>query len=129
MKKKTKKLNFIIPLVIYPFDVMVSIGETHEELNKRLKRYDISLDQEESDHFDRTSLQGRTILFPTGQTILRLKKVPETPFEYGVLAHEIFHAATFILHRVGIKLELQTSDEAYSYLIGYLTAEIYIKIF
>lgn len=31
---KKKSLNFIVPLVIYPFDVMVSIAETEGQLEK-----------------------------------------------------------------------------------------------
>ena len=35
------KLNIIIPLVIYPFDVMVSIGQTDKELSLELLKYGI----------------------------------------------------------------------------------------
>ena len=37
-------MNFIIPLVIYPFDVMFSLGETDERLTKQFKKYNIELD-------------------------------------------------------------------------------------
>ena len=37
------KKNFIIPLVVYPFDVMVSIGESNEEITSRLEALNISL--------------------------------------------------------------------------------------
>ena len=38
---KSKSKNFIIPLVVYPFDVMVSLGETDEQLKKALSKYNV----------------------------------------------------------------------------------------
>lgn len=127
-KKDNRKLNFIIPLVVYPRDIMVSFGETHDEVNKHLSKYNIELDEDERNHFDRSVCLGRTILFPTNQTLIRMKRIPGTTQEFGTLAHEIFHAASFILGRMGMPLQLEVSDEAYAYLIGYLTEEIYNKI-
>lgn len=53
--------------------------------------------------------------------------MPKSVTDYGTLAHEIFHAVTFILTRIGMSLTNE-SDEAYAYLIGYLTKEIYKHI-
>ena len=122
-KKQSRKrsLNVIIPLVVYPFDVMVSFGQTDEQLKRQLIRFGVEWDQ--IFEMGETTM-GRTTLTPGNTTVLRLQKIPESCLEYGFLAHEIFHAVTFLLERIGMTLT-STSDEAYAYLIGYLTTEIY----
>jgi hypothetical protein len=122
-KMKKKKLNFIIPLIIYPFDVMVSLGQSDKELESELLKYDI-----EWDDIIKCIGKGRFVLFPNNQSLIRLSICPKTNEDYGVLHHEIFHCTTMILDRIGMKFILQKSDEAYAYLIGYLTTEIYKKI-
>ena len=71
---------------------------------------------------------GRYCLFKSGQSLIRIKGKPKTPEEFGTLQHEIFHIAASLLWRIGMKLKVKSSDEAYAYLIGYLTTEIYKKI-
>ena len=36
--KNRKRLNFVLPLVIYPFDIMISFGETDQEIMSALKK-------------------------------------------------------------------------------------------
>lgn len=62
-----------------------------------------------------------------GQTIVRLPKRPVTPVEFGTLSHEIFHAVDYIFRRIGMKLGAD-SDEAYAYLIGYVTEQFWKEI-
>lgn len=112
---------------IYPFDVMVSIGESNKQLVKSLKRYEGSLMERDYELCKYTSAhaQGRACMFTNNASFLRIRKLPKTPKEFGSLAHEIFHVATFIMDRIGMKLEVMVSDEAYAYLISYLTERIY----
>ena len=124
--KKNKAINFIIPLVVYPFDLMVSINETDVQLESILDKYFINEDTLWKWH--NATAVGRFCLFSTNQGLIRLRHYPTTPFDYGCLQHEIFHYVTHILDRMGIKLVLLKSDEAYSYLVGYITQEIYKKI-
>lgn len=121
MSKKSK--NFIVPLVIYPFDIMVSFCQTDEELKKQLQK----VGSEWDDKMKCVGM-GSFCMNDKNQSVIRLWNYPETCEQYGVLQHEIFHAVTFILDRMGMKLELFTSDEAYSYLIGYLITIIYSNI-
>lgn len=119
--------NFIIKLDVYPFDIMVSIGEPDDILFKKLKKCGVGesdLDMASYDDIGR----AKYCLFGSGQSLIRLKKKPRTPEDYGTLQHEIFHCATSILWRIGMKLKMKTSDEAYAYLIGYLTKTIYEKL-
>lgn len=126
MKKKSKSLNVIIPLVVYPFDVMFSFGETDEQVVTRLNKYGIDTTDNKGWTFEETT-RGRCIIFEGNQTLIRLLEYPETVEHYGCLQHEIFHAAHFIMRKMGFKLKV-SSGEAYAYLIGYLTEQIYKKI-
>lgn len=115
---------FIIDLVIYPFDLMISIGETDDQLIKRFKKLNIEFDDELK--FEENG-RGRTGLLESGQGIIRLKKHPRTNEDYGTLQHEIFHYVQFLMDRFKMPLNMDTC-EAYAYLIGYLTTEIYKKL-
>lgn len=129
LKKNKKNINFIIPLILYPFDVMISIGQDDNELEKVLNKIsNLTEDDIYACKYPSIFVKGRAVMFTTNASIIRLKKLPETSEEYGILAHEIFHIVTFIMNRVGMKLKLLVSDEAYAYLIGYLTTEIYKQI-
>lgn len=119
-----KSKNFLVKLVIYPFDVMVSLGETDKELKKSLNKYeDAEWDEDMICYGD-----GRAIITENNHSIIRLKKYPVTNEDYSYLQHEIFHIVTFIMDRIGVKFKLLTSDETYAYLIQFLTKEIYNKI-
>lgn len=50
----------------------------------------------------------------------------KNPDHMGTLAHEIFHAADLILREKGLRLD-DSSDEAWAYLIGYITKQFYSK--
>lgn len=119
---------FIIPLVVYPFDVMVSIDEPDHILLKRLIKYGNT--QEECSELlnMRETSQGRTVMLPSNQTVIRLKTQLKKYDMISTMNHEVFHATTFIMHTIGVRFELFKSDEAYAYLIGYLTREISKRI-
>lgn len=124
MKQKSK--NFIIPLVVYPFDVMVSLGETDVEVVNRLNKFGIDTSDNSMWNFEENGI-GRCIIFPTNQLLLRLAHYPISNEDFGTLQHEIFHAVHFLMRKLRMKLNMK-NDEAYAYLIGYLTTEIYEKI-
>lgn len=120
---KSKSINFIIPLVVYPLDLMVSLGETDKQLKKALAKTQTEWD----DNMTITGT-GRFIMNDDWTSIIRTKVFPETPAHFGILQHEIFHAVTNMLDRIGMKFIPLKSDEAYSYLIEYLTVQIYTKM-
>jgi hypothetical protein len=137
MKKKVAKprsLNFVIPLVIYPFDIMVSIGETDEAFQKAIRRHmppnclkDLETDPGILNLGNTTD--GRTINFSTGhQTVIRLKHWPDVVRWQGILSHEVFHACSFVLWRMGIPLEIEKTDEVYAYLIDHVNTDIYKRL-
>lgn len=118
--------NFIIPLVIYPFDVMVSVAESEEALEKTLDKYLIDTG-DVIWKWDNGTATGRCCIFSTNQGLIRLRVIPTTNDHYASLQHEIFHYVMHICKRIGMTWTPK-SDEAYSYLIGYLTKEIYNKL-
>lgn len=126
MKRRDKSLNFIVPLVIYPFEVMVSFGQTDEELLRVLDKFKI--DHSKNYLFSSPSSGGTAKMFSSGQMLLRLRHLPGSTFDYGVLQHEIFHIVCFTMDRVGIHYDIEKSDEAFAYLIQFLTQQIYNKL-
>lgn len=118
--KKTKGKNFIIPLVVYPFDIMVSIGETDDQLKTSFGKYVDNFDF--GNYFDIPNRKANCLMFEGGQTIIRFKEWQYT--EMSTVSHEIFHAVTFIMNRIGMPLD-EKNDEAWAYLIGYVTQEFY----
>ncbi len=120
-----KSKNFIIPLVVYPFDLMVSVGESDAKLKQTLSEVGI----ENEDHmwtFGHTT-KGRFCLFESNHGLIRIGAKPITPEDYSNLQHEIFHYAMHVFDRIGMKWTPE-ADEAYSYMIGYLTKEIYTRL-
>lgn len=119
-----KSKNFIIPYVIYPFDIMFSFGETDIQLYSKLKREGIT-DFSDCDIGGIT--KARTVMFKEGPTLIRMRHIPKSPEDFGHLQHEIFHAVDFLFMRISIEL-CDKSGEAYAYLIQYLTEQVYKRI-
>lgn len=128
MGRSRKKIHFIIPLIIYPFDVVVIMNHTNKEVRKILKKSTHLNDEDiELAMFKNETVRGRAALFSNNQTMIRLKNIPSNTKDYGVLQHEIYHVVNYIMNNIGMKLKIGTSDEAYAYLTGYLTEKIYDK--
>lgn len=112
----------IIPIEIYSRDVMVHFG-CRKKLRRELAKH-FSKDETGNivGHFTDVSL-GKTVILSGGQIILFMPQPPKSATDYAVLQHEIFHVAFFVLEKAGIVLN-DTCDEAYSYLIQFLTKRI-----
>lgn len=123
-----KSYYFIITLDIYPFDIMVSVEEKDKVLLERLKGLSVSTDEEFGDaEFLDEMTNARSIMFSSGQTVIRLKNRPKYEM-IPIISHEAFHATTFIMERIGMELKNQVSDEAYAYLLAYIVKEICTKM-
>jgi hypothetical protein len=110
---------------------MFSLGESKKQLRKTLKErlhedaFKIAYDDDFLDAFDPNSKQAGQTLFIKGhrQTIIRLCKTPSR----GVVAHEIFHAVEMIMRFLRMPLTPE-NDEAYAYMIGYITDKFYEQV-
>lgn len=119
-------MNFVIRLIPYSFDLMVSIDQTDKQLHTNLKRYGVEWDDSLSMSPTNT---GKAVMLPSNHVIVRIKKKHRNKYRVmAVVAHESFHAATFILDQLGFKFMLEVSDEAYAYLLDYIAGEIYKKL-
>lgn len=121
-------MNFIIKNPIYPFDIMVSIDETDNELIDKLTKSKFKYEDLKDYLPMQNNVKGRCIKTPDNQIIIRLKTLPNKPEFYGVIAHESFHATSFIMSMVGIQFDLEYSEEAYTYMLQFIISEIYKKI-
>lgn len=122
-----KPLNFIVPLVIYPFDVMVSVDQTDEQLMKILRKHGEDEQSCEKLLNQPDTCPGRAVLLASNRTVIRLRRQRSKAKFAGIIAHEVFHAVTFIFDRIGITFDLDKCDEAYAYAIMYLAEKIHEK--
>jgi len=128
--KKAKSFNFIIPLVVYPFDCMVSLNENWDKFGVSVTKKwgaEILDDFTKSSH---ATSEGLSYVYTSDSMLCCMIKIHNFKKDaqgYSDLQHEIFHATEFILRKCGMELN-SNSHEAYAYLCGYLTKEIYKKI-
>jgi hypothetical protein len=108
----------VIPLDIYGHDIVVSIGQTDEDL------YEIIKDDVSKKDFDKHMINQKAIAtthkLRNGGIIIRFK---DDIYNEGIVAHEAFHAIVFLFKKIGIDFCYE-SEEAYAYLLEYLTNEI-----
>ncbi len=116
--------GFVVNLQVYPFDILVWFGST-DSMGKWLKKYLAKEDVEAL--LSHEFRKGKCAMLPTGQTVLWLPRVPQDAGDMATLSHEIFHAVCFILDKIGMRLD-DSSEEAYAYLIQYVSKQIYQKI-
>jgi hypothetical protein len=124
MAKKKKGKYFIVPLHIYPFDVLVSVGQTDKEFEKLLSKYGVLNDFKYQ--MDNTTRVGKFVMFGDSRVVLRFKYYPTTPKIIATVSHESQHAVFAMFDVIGIKFS-QESEESYTYTTGYLVEEILKK--
>lgn len=121
--KKQKSDNFIINLTLFPYDVMVSLGQTDDEFKDSLNIFDgLEWDDEM-----KTSGPAKYFMLSGNQSVIRLRDYPTTNTCYGYIQHEIFHCVMAILAKMGVTCT-DSSEEVYAYMTEYLTEQIYDRI-
>lgn len=131
--RKAKKCFTVIDVPIYQGWVIVSINQTDEEFVKSYMKArgitDKTAAQVACSYVNRDSENelGKTAHLH-GNCMIRVYDELKSPLQYNTLVHELLHATDFVLDYRGLKL-VDGSDEAYTYLIGYLmekTMEAYL---
>lgn len=116
----------IIKIDLYNTDIMVYFGQFRgllDKLRELIPNEDFEKAKELFGEVEDGVTLARTCLLESGQIVLWMPHPPTTPYEKGTLQHEIFHAANSLMEKVGISLTL-ASDEAYAYLIGYISTKV-----
>ena len=113
----------LIDIEIYCRNIIVHFGGK-KSLKKALRQYH---NKDTVDYILNTvafESKGYTLYDSIRQVfILYMPKIPQTAEDMAFLSHEIFHVANAIMENVGSELT-DSSEEAYAYLIGYLTKKI-----
>lgn len=116
-------MHHIVSIDLYQQDLLVCFGdklELHDALAPLIGEGEAC---KVCSDIPRSSV-GRTMVDEErGVYFLWLPQVPSTAAQLGVLAHEIGHAAIGIMQKIGASLSPE-SEEAYTYLIQYLTERI-----
>lgn len=129
MSKKFKTLNLVIYIPLYDSIMVFSFGSSNKRLRKFLEDAKIKMTEDELKDLQlKPTEKGCCQMFKCGTIFVLMPCIPSLCVEYGTLQHEIFHAVTMFLQRRGFKLKQGYSDEAYAYLIGYITEEVYKEI-
>lgn len=110
MKNEDISKNF--PVDIFKRGVKVFFGE-YECLKKALNKDGVKGDFEEAKELMERSA-GVTFTLNTDDVIIWLRNKPNGNGDRAVLAHEIFHAVSFLLRSVGIGHTPDT-EEIYAY--------------
>ncbi len=124
MKHKKKGGFLLIKGETFPYDVLVCLGVTREEILAYFKKhFEYDFAPEELEQLEMRG-HGRTLRLNSNAMICWTKEFPRTAAEFGYLAHEIFHTADLIIRRAGATLS-DDSDEVWAYQIDWLTRRIY----
>lgn len=111
---------FILTVPIYETWLLVSIGQSEADFSTIFRKHFPNL---KPGSFDNKS--GGTYLDQYGDPIcLRVRKSLSSPDGKATLNHELFHIVCRMLSYRGMT-HCSESEEAYTYLISYLTREIY----
>ena len=121
-----KKRFFLLKGIIYPYDTVVCLGVSKEEILQYMeKNYIDSLTSEDKDALEMPlNTKGRTLRLKNNAYILWTKYFPVNVEHFETLNHEIFHTSDMMLRKAGLSLS-DDSDEAWAYMIGWMTREIY----
>jgi hypothetical protein len=121
---------FVIDIPIYSFKLICSIGQSAEEFFEDVDKFtDLNI-ADKTDYLFDNELPNRGKFCGYGginTMVLKINTWPTKSKHYGLIQHEIFHAVHYLLQDVGMNLN-SGSVEAYTYLVQYLTDEIYKKI-
>jgi hypothetical protein len=108
----------IIPLDVYGHDIVVSIGQSDDDLYEHIQE---NIPRKQfNKHMTNQKSIATTHKLKTGSILIRFKDDINDP---GIVAHEAFHAVVFLFKKIGIDFVYE-SEEAYAYTLEYLTNQI-----
>ena len=121
---KEMPVLYEIPMTIYPIRILFSFEKDPKKLKHEILSV-IETDNLMTDIIDKEvtdDVDNRTFTLNDEDVVIWLRKC-----DHGIVAHEIFHAATIMLASIGMRLT-KGSQEAYAYYIQHVTNVIYTAI-
>ena len=127
---------FVIDVDLYNSQFLVSINQDNEDLVVSLIEAGVLHSAEDPElkyymepflDMGKTNL-ARTVRHDNGVVSIKISKFDkDDPGNMATLIHELSHAVQFTFDRIGMPHNADT-DEAYSYLIGFLTKKFFEKL-
>ena len=118
---------FIIPVDVYMRDVGVIVSTWEQAIHSISDQ----LEEDEKEYLLRSTPEaddrGRYFMTNSGFSVVWIRQGQSPQATYSTIVHEVVHASVAILKRIGISL-CSKSEEAYTYLIEYLTFEASSKL-
>lgn len=141
MKKKSKKQkdwddkrHFVVHVDVYNVDIIFFIDKNENEIKKTLKklsgiRYK-NFNENHLDNWDKDIKNlGRMCSFMGGFVVMmKPKECKGFRMFTSTLVHELSHVTHYLLRDRGMELSNET-EEAYTYLIEFLTREVLMKLY
>jgi hypothetical protein len=118
-KKKHRGLFFNIELKPYRYGLVVSIGQTNEEVDRAMKRLDKAHGIErrvEVMNALETPGPGFCVVWEA-DSFMCIRSMPIHVQDQGVVIHELVHVVQHCMNSRGMKMSGRTSQEAFCYLI------------
>lgn len=118
-------MHKVIPIEIYNTDLLVCFGDVQgvkEALQKHIGDEKTEETMRNFGKVGKTTL-ARTCMAANGGVVIWMPLLPDNTKDYATLAHETLHATAFIMRKAGVPFSTDT-EEAYAYLIGYITLQI-----
>ena len=124
-------MTFVVHCHPYSHDILFSFDGKFAPMARKLRDLkmtepDIAKFKAEFDGYKLRPNAGKTWQLSTGQQIIQMM-VPMNPAQIALLGHEVLHAVSFILRKVGIDHTDET-EEAYTYLHQYVMHQVLKRI-
>lgn len=123
-----KSIRFVLKVPLYEQSILFMLGLTLEQASVCAKGTGCS-DSMADYLLNLKSCVGVSVPDPeSGYFVVYMQNLPRTAAQHGSLVHELFHVTEQILKAVGMKHKVQTSSEAYAYLIGWLANAVFESV-
>ena len=129
-KKRTKGLFYTQSVKPYRYGLVVSIGQSLEELRASMEATDKEYGTDRAQEVIAQAEQAIGDGWPgfvfrmQSDSFFWLRDLPRCTSSYGVMVHELMHLVNGVMKSRGIRLSGTSTEEAYAYLIE----ELYIEM-
>ncbi len=119
-----KNKIFNIDLQIYPSTITVIFGNINQLRKSIVNVENGEIDKTIKKYFNDKECYGAKTIFLKGDVIIHFRNATLENL-YDFIPHESLHAVEFIFENIGMGSLSRDTSEAYAYLLGYITKEIF----